>query len=461
MSGLPASLAAVLAVLLVLAAAGAAAARALFPSGRRFAAERAGWSLAAGLAGAALVEGACLTGGAAPSRWIVLGGVVLLAALGIARPVPSAPGFDPRTTPPAGVSRFAAAWLPAAGALVGIGVALYALRALTEPMWANDYLAIWGLKGRTLFASGAYPAWLRDPAVSRFSHPEYPLGLPLLYAAVATLLGRWDDHAGALLFPAIQCGTLLVLAGWLRRRGASREIAWSAAAILALFEPLYSGFLTGMADVPLSAALLLFGTALSDAVDDADAGAIRRLAAASVFAGALKNEGLFLAAAGAILAFAAEPSRGRRVRIGAAAFVPALAVAGWHRAALGPATLGDFDFGLLAPARWGELAARLFEAIGAAATLAAPAWPILLCAAVLLGAGRRRPDSLRLLGLVAAAAAAYVLLPAFAVRGPLWLASTTLPRTTGALAPLAAAAIALRWSGETRSNFPAGNNEGT
>ena len=29
------------------------------------------------------------------------------------------------------------------------------LRALTEPMWSNDFLAIWGLKGKAIFAAGA------------------------------------------------------------------------------------------------------------------------------------------------------------------------------------------------------------------------------------------------------------------------------------------------------------------
>ena len=54
-----------------------------------------------------------------------------------------------------------------------------------------------------------------------------------------------------------------------------------AAAIVAWFEPLYSGFLTGMAEVPLAFGMLLFGTALADALDDPDPGALRRLALAA------------------------------------------------------------------------------------------------------------------------------------------------------------------------------------
>ena len=75
--------------------------------------------------------------------------------------------------------------------------AKYALRALTEPMWANDFVAIWGFKGKTFFAEGRVPGRLFLWKSLTFAHPEYPLGLPFLYAGIASLLGRWDDHAMA------------------------------------------------------------------------------------------------------------------------------------------------------------------------------------------------------------------------------------------------------------------------
>ncbi|HEU5250495.1 MAG TPA: hypothetical protein VFW15_10965, partial [Thermoanaerobaculia bacterium] len=94
------------------------------------------------------------------------------------------------------------------GVVLLAGVALYALRALTEPMWANDYVAIWGLKGKTFFFEGHVPKRLFQWTSLGFSHPEYPLGLPFLYAGIGFLLGRWDDHAMALLFPFLQVATL-------------------------------------------------------------------------------------------------------------------------------------------------------------------------------------------------------------------------------------------------------------
>ena len=59
--------------------------------------------------------------------------------------------------------------------------------------------------------------------------------------------------------------------------------------------------------------------------------------------------------------------------------------------------------------------------------------------------GRRAPEGGWLLALCGAGLAAYLLLPAFAVRGPDWLVRTALPRTAAGLAPLAAGAIAIRW----------------
>jgi hypothetical protein len=315
-------------------------------------------------------------------------------------------------------------------------------------MWSNDFLAIWGLKGKAIAGSAGFPDWLRDPSLAGFSHPEYPLGLPLLFAAISALLGHWDDHATALVYPAIQLGTLAVLGGWLRRRGASHVVAISAAALLALFEPLYSAFLTGMAEVPVSAAILLLATALADALDGTDDGAMRRVAAASLFAAALKNEGLFFAAAASAaalvsLAFArgSRDAKRRSVRAFAAALGPALAVTLLMRAASGNAPLRDFDLRLLVSGPSGDLAARIAETARADVDVAARGWPVLLAIAALVLLGRGGASARRILVVGAACLVVYLTVPVVSVRGPRWLAETTLPRTAAALAPLAAAGI--------------------
>ena len=415
-------------------AAGWFASPAVCPSDPEFRAERAGWSWAIGVALAAAMVPLALFVGATPG-WAAFGILGLLGiGAGAGFRVSSAQGAPAAQTDAMRAPRDVR--LPIGlVCLVALGVALYALRALTEPMWSNDYIAIWGLKGKTVHAAGAIPRRLfEDPALG-FSHPEYPLGLPFLYAGVSFLTGRWDDHALALLFPIFQVATLAVLVGWLRRHGASRGTALVAAATLVCFEPLYTSFMTGMAEVPLSFGLLLFGTALADALEG-DSGALRRLAAASALIAATKNEGLFYAAAGC--AIAALFGGSRRWRVALAALPTALFVHGLHVAALGRLPLRDFDVASVSLARTGEALAAALRLPGAVG------WAELLLLAALAALGVRGGAGDRMLGLCACGLAAYLLLPAFAVRGPEWLVQTALPRTSAALAPLAAGAVAIR-----------------
>jgi hypothetical protein len=329
-------------------------------------------------------------------------------------------------------------------ALIVLGVSLYLLRALTEPMWSNDYLAIWGFKGKTIFGAGGVPRRLFTDSSLGYSHPEYPLGLPFVYSAVAFVLRRWDDHAMALLFPALQIATLLALGGWLRRRGASPTLALAAAATLSLFEPLYSAFLTGMADVPYSFAVLLFGCALADALERADPLADRRLSLATLLAVSTKKEGLLLAAAGVLLWLFAR-RKGASRGVFAAIVIPAVLLSVGGRLWKGELPLRDFDLAYLGPTLILEFLPRLAESIHAGfREVFLPAWPGLLCLAALVAAGRPDPSGDRLLGLVGLCAFAYLIVPSLAVLGPDWLVRTSLARTLSALVPLTAAAVAVR-----------------
>jgi len=430
-----AAAAAVGAILIAVFLAGLAPAGALLRSRSPGRAERAGWSLLLGAALLALQTALGLLFGFAPG-WIPFLIVAVLAAL-----VSLAGRQRTRDPEPPGTSGDTAGrrWRWIWTAAVVAGIALYSLRALTEPMWSNDFLAIWGLKGKVMYLARTFPSRLLPDSLYGFSHPEYPLGLPLCFAGLASLLGRWDDHALALLFPALQIATLCVLFGWLRRREVSSAVAATAAALLAWFEPLYSGFLTGLAEVPLAAALLLFGTAYSDSLEG-ETRARSRLAAASLLAGLLKNEGIFLAAAGGVAA-----SLRRRWTIAAAALIPAIAATAVGRLASHGAPLRDFDSVFFGP-RARELPARVGETLRAA--LAEPGlwgWAALGCLVLLFLAGRRMPFADRLLVLAGVCFAVYLVVPVFAVRGPSWLVQTTLARTSAALAPLVAAGLAGRF----------------
>jgi hypothetical protein len=437
------SLAAVKAVLLVASAAGWFGCRALFPGGREFLAERIGWSLAAGCLLLAAAVPVSFISGLAPGwvPFVILGAAA--AAAGFAFRVSR---FESNASPIQLESRNSKLETSIAILLVAtaaVGVLLYTLRALTEPMWSNDFLAIWGFKGKTIFFSKSLPSRLYDWAPIRFSHPEYPLGLPLIFAGISFLTGNWDDQALAVVFSFFQIATLCVLGGWLRRHGASRALALGAAGLVALFSPLYSAFLTGLAEIPLAFGLLLFGTAFADALERKDAGALRRLACASLWIAAVKNEGLYLAAVAFAIALLSGGSR--RLKVGLAALVPALGVYGLHLAWRGRVPLSDFDFALFSPARLSEALASSVRVPGLAGWLGFGAL------AVLVAAGARNPAGESLLVLAAAGLAAYLLLPVFAVRGPAWLIETTLLRTVSALVPLVAAAVAVRLAPVRRS----------
>jgi hypothetical protein len=415
-------------------AAGWFASRAGCPTDRHFLAERIGWSWALGAAMVAAMVPLALLARVRPG-WPAF--LILAAASAAGAWVFRVRTSDPPRAPePAGESTAARARLAGLlGVVVVLGVVLYAVRALTEPMWSNDYLAIWGLKGKTIHAAGGVPSRLfEDPSIG-FSHPEYPLGLPFLYAGVAFLTGRFDDHAMALLFPLFQVATLFALFGWLRRHGATRFTAAWACAILACFEPLYSAFTTGLAEVPLSLGLLFFGTALADALDG-DPGGLRRVALASALITATKNEGLFFAAAGCAIALLFGGPR--RWKAAFAALPTALLVHGLHLLWRGQLPLRDFDFAAFS-------LERAAAALLAAARLPGPAgWAEIALVALLVILGRRLGEGEWILGLAACGLGAYLLLPIFAVRGPEWLVATALPRTVAGLAPLAAAAVAVR-----------------
>jgi hypothetical protein len=427
------------AVLLAASAVGWAVAGALFPLGPRHREERLGWSYALGCGVLAAFVPLSFLVGARPTwiAFLVFAGLLLAARL-VPAPLTLPAGRslgESRSSiaagPPRGEGRLFQALL---WSLIVLGIVLYALRALTEPMWANDFIAIWGLKGKTIFGAAGFPERLTG---LEFAHPEYPLGLPLLYAGIAFLMGRWDDHAMALVFPLLQVATLAVLVGWLRRRGVSSTVAYLATAIVACFEPLYSAFLTGMAEVPLSFGVLLFGTALADALEGTDAGALRRLAFAAALIAAMKNEGLFLAAAGSLLALIF--GKGARWKVALAALGPAILVRALHFPWRSRLPLADFEWGLFSIERvWDSLAA-------AAVLLGWATWAGLALLLVFIALGGRVPAGDRLLLLAACAVAAYLVIPAFAVRGPAWLIETTLLRTTAALVPLAASGLAVRF----------------
>ncbi|MBC8645884.1 MAG: hypothetical protein H7X85_01875, partial [Thermoanaerobaculia bacterium] len=364
-----------------------------------------------------------------PRKLLLAEAVILAAALLLRRRGgrQDAPSLSPEAREALRLPLLAAA---AAGAL------LFSGSALAEPIWATDFLAIWGLKAKTIFfASGIPETLFRDPAQA-WSHPEYPLFLPLLFASLAAFARDWNDRALALLYPALHLGTILGAYGFLRRR-VNRMAGAVAAALIGLFLPLYRAGHVGMADIPLAFGLVLLSCAFLDAREASSASVHVRLALASLFCAATKQEGLVyvvLLAATWLVARQRVDSAGR-----AAALAVLLLPAAIHwvvlRAARGPLRNRDFDWTLLAPGRWPELFERLGEVGVRVLTVEAGGAAVgLLAIAVLLISTRRGPEDLLLLPMTAQVLV-YAAIGALSSFGAVWLVQTSFARIVSALFP--------------------------
>lgn len=337
-------------------------------------AERIGWSFATGLFAQSLLF--VLSVSIAPGRGalpvyvldaFILGGSLLLRPP--RRPTPS------RMHLRAGVVLLL---LAAAGAWL-----VFLVEALAEPMWSTDYLAMWGLKGKTVSELGFVPIRLfQDPALY-WAHREYPVLVPLSLATLATFAGGWDDQALGLLFPLCELATLLALFGFLARRVSS--LAGAAAAALASLDFfLYRAVNAGTAEVPFALSLVLVSCAFLDVLHGATRPAIARLFAATLFCVSIKQEGTLFVV---MLAAAMWPRRRRAVW---ALAVPPVVHWGLLYVLRGPQTRRDFDLTLFGPERWSELPPLFAKVIGRIlGTEALLAWLPLLAIALFLVVTRR------------------------------------------------------------------------
>jgi hypothetical protein len=143
-------------------------------------------------------------------------------------------------------------------ALIGV-ISLAALsvtfQTLCEPLRAYDFLAIWGLKARTMFLEGGLTHTLLTAPALDFSHREYPLGWPLKLAGASLFAGEWDEQALGILPLANFLACLLLVLGTVRRLTGNRSCALFSAAFSATLAPLWTSAFSGMADAPLAAAI--------------------------------------------------------------------------------------------------------------------------------------------------------------------------------------------------------------
>ena len=323
--------------------------------------ETAAWSLVSGLLGHAILVLAFLALGVrpGPGRFLTADAIALAVSL-LARPPRRAAR---RVRPPGAGPERLVVFLLFGVAAAALGVFLVA--ALSEPMWSTDFLAIWGLKGKIAFTTGALPERMfHDPALA-WAHREYPLLVPLSLAALAFFGGAWNDQALALLFPACELATLCALSGFLARRVSTVSGA-AAAALASLCFFLYRAVNAGTAEVPFALGAVLAACAALDFLQGDSRPARLRLAVAALYCASLKQEGsLFVLLLAGMLALRSRglPARARRAGVLLLSLPPAV-----HWGLLyvlrGAQTRRDFDLTLFEPRRWSELPALFFLVVG-------------------------------------------------------------------------------------------------
>ena len=218
-----------------------------------------GWLL-----GAAMLALLMLATSALQIRWSrgVLGVCWLLAAgvpLLVARMIQGGAG-ERRFTPmrPITVPDIAAFVL--AVGVCGFQLLFSLLQAVRVPLGSFDSWSLWEYKGRRFWLdAGLNGDFLRDHAVV-FAHPAYPPLLPLLTAWVYTWIGHPDPALIKPIYPLFFLALLLAFFAALHARIGTRA-ALLGTPLLALLPSLVAYAGSGLADVPLAAALVAAASA--------------------------------------------------------------------------------------------------------------------------------------------------------------------------------------------------------
>ena len=196
-----------------------------------------------------------------------------------------------------------------------------------------DGLVVWEMKARiAALAGGRIPVSYFSEATRQWSHPYYPLLVPMNEWWIYAWTGRIDQTVAKYLFPVLYLGGAAVLQSAARRLGGP-WCGWVAVALLVCVPEVLAGdggAPTGYADFPLA---LFYVAAISYTVEYATTGSRGALALGAALATALpwiKQEGILAFAGACAVAFIAT-GFGRRYRDLAAFVVPgALVFVAWR-----------------------------------------------------------------------------------------------------------------------------------
>jgi hypothetical protein len=124
-----------------------------------------------------------------------------------------------------------------------------------------DGVAVWGLKAKAAFVDGGFPDQYFHDLSRQWSHPDYPLFVPLAEAWVYRCIGQVDECAVTLLFVAFYVALVALFYGGVRREGFTATFSLGFTAALATVPLLRAQAMSGEADVPL--AFVVFAGTLS------------------------------------------------------------------------------------------------------------------------------------------------------------------------------------------------------
>jgi hypothetical protein len=147
----------------------------------------------------------------------------------------------------------------AAGAVVALQCAIVSIHMVAWPVSGWDGWSIWALKARIFYLSQSIPSGYFHDASRLFSHPDYPLLLPLAETWIDGWLGQANSWAIMALFPFFFLGIVVLVMGTLRRSLGPRPALAGAMALLCVPFVIAQGG-AGDADIPVT--LMMTGSSI-------------------------------------------------------------------------------------------------------------------------------------------------------------------------------------------------------
>lgn len=133
------------------------------------------------------------------------------------------------------------------------------LRAIAKPIESYDSVAIYGLKAKMIYLSGALDGSFFKSLISNFhgAHADYPLFTPLSEVWIYTFLGNFNDLIVKAIFPIFYIAFLLVFYSILKKVTKNRTVSLLFTFFLASIKQFSDYSTIGYADMQLGAFFMI------------------------------------------------------------------------------------------------------------------------------------------------------------------------------------------------------------